>query len=157
MMTSPAPTLIPERPLTTAVSWYFNGGGAAWGFERRHWVRLCRQLLDRLEPMARSGKGTLSCAELVRGTAVEHHEAWRHVLTNLLDILVKACVDVDLPNITALVVVQETGLPTRGFFEAARRYGRKHLNEADDAYWGRELERVHHRWSRTPRPTRTRR
>jgi hypothetical protein len=65
----------------------------------------------------------------------------------MLEVLVKACVDEDLPIITALVTYRDQPHPGNGFFDAAKRFRRQPVGQDDDTYWIEELGRVRERWT----------
>jgi hypothetical protein len=50
------------------------------------------------------------------------------------------------PLLAAVVVLAQTGRPSRGFFRNARDLGRP-TGEDDAAFWAREVRRVHDHWA----------
>lgn len=83
----------------------------------------------------------------MRDTVVADHEVWWHVISDMLEVLVKACVEAELPIITALVTYKDQPHPGKGFFDAAKRFHRQPPGLDDDTYWIEELGRVCERWS----------
>lgn len=147
-MTNASQSLISEERLAAAVDWCFRRRRPDWGFVEAEWRQLTRAYLDKLEPLARRQSSvTISYSDLVSGTDVAQHEVWWHVISDMLEVLVKACVDEGLPLITALVTYTDQPHPGKGFFDAAKRFGRQPAGQDDDTFWIAELGRVRERWS----------
>lgn len=119
-----------------------------WGFDQAQWQGgLCRSVIERLEPLARHGNQIIAYSELIQGMELAEHEAWWPVVSDVLGVIVKACVEAGLPLLTALVVHKERLGPGNGFFEVAEQYGRKEPAQLDAVFWLDELEQVHRRWA----------
>lgn len=139
-------SLISDRQLASAVAWCYGQKSRHWDLEQREWHDLCRQFLDRLEPLANQPDQTISYTDLVMGTCLEGRPGWHYIVSDLLEVIVKVCVDAGYPILTALVVRKEERTPSTGFYGAAFRFGRAPTKTADVAFWLQEMRKVNACW-----------
>ncbi|KUN89050.1 hypothetical protein AQJ66_06220 [Streptomyces bungoensis] len=101
-------------------------------------------VIEILRSRARQGAAPLSYGDLSRELArVGHHvPAYEGPMPYLLeDASVRESPDGSLPLLSALVVLQDSGRPSGGFFKLARRAPYKRSGD-DTLLWVREIEKL---------------
>ena len=141
--------LLEDDRIDGACERYAAAGKTQWGFDDGSWRRLARELRDRQEQTARSGR-TISYSELVAGTDVAGLEHWHHVVADLMLVVADAAHDANLPMLTAVATGKASNRPGGGFYDAARHLGELSPGAPDDdGFWIGQLNQVHARWRRS--------
>ncbi|WP_328614073.1 phage exclusion protein Lit family protein [Amycolatopsis sp. NBC_00355] len=111
--------------------------------------------MDHLEFVARRGKKSdifICYSELARRVALPWHRVSRRKFDSLLNITSKACIDLELPLITALLILDDNSGPGEDFYQIATTLGRKDQSQGPDRFWVSELDCVHRIWRRVGYP-----
>ncbi len=143
--------LLEDDRIADACDRYAAAGKTQWGFDDGTWRRLVREVRDRQEKTARSGR-TISYSELVADTDLAGLEHWHRVVADLLVVVADAAHDARLPMLTAVATGKASNRPGGGFYDTARHLGELSPGAQDDeGFWIGQLNEVHARWRRSRR------